>query len=800
MTPQGEVQSRLDPSIDSTVSGLILGALESQESLQAVLSGALPEEADRADVDGASGADGSVYLQALSVTGFRGIGDEAKLELAPGPGLTAVVGRNGSGKSSFSDALEVLLTGDSYRWSGKAKEWKDGWRNLHSAGDARITATFRTEGVSGPTTLERRWDGSDGLDDVPTTAQHHGQKLTDLVGLGWVEPMRLYRPLLSYSELGALVASPSSLFDALSGVLGIDEFVEATKRLADARLELQRVDKDATKELKETLLPALEELDDDRARVAHAALSPRTWDLNTAASVIATRSEDQRGLEALTRLAVPPAGEVEAVASELRRATEAVGRLQQSDSQRARRLIGLLERALDHHIHDGDGDCPVCGSGRLDDAWRQATETQIDELSEHAAAYDGAVTAQRSAIAAAETMSRSPTIRQVEGIDVATVTSAWREWGTFPENPSHAADHLVERHHQLADAVNGVVAEAKARYSETEQRWTPVASRLASWLDDAREALAGRESVKALSAAEAALKRIIAEIRSDRFAPIESKALELWNVLRLQSNVDLESVELSGSGTRRRVDLNVTVDGQETAALGVVSQGEINCLALSLFFPRATLPQSPFRFLVIDDPVQAMDPARVDGLARVFSQIAGDRQVMVFTHDDRLPEALRRLGLPHTVKSVTRRAGSHVEVRDSLDPVNQYFQDAWALAADDDLLDGVVSRAAPGICRLGLEAACIEAVRRRRIEKGDSHRSVEVAIAEARTLNQFAALALFDDASQGGRVLGEINRKFGTNYADAFRDVNTGAHRAFTGSLKDLINDARGLATRLRTV
>ena len=77
-------------------------------------------------------------------------------------------------------------------------------------------------------------------------------------------------------------------------------------------------------------------------------------------------------------------------------------------------------------------------------------------------------------------------------------------------------------------------------------------------------------------------------------------------------------IQLTGDGTRRRVVLDVTVDGVEGAALGVMSQGELHSLALSLFVPRATLPESPFRFIVIDDPVQSMDPARVDGLARVL--------------------------------------------------------------------------------------------------------------------------------------------------------------------------------------
>jgi len=51
-------------------------------------------------------------------------------------------------------------------------------------------------------------------------------------------------------------------------------------------------------------------------------------------------------------------------------------------------------------------------------------------------------------------------------------------------------------------------------------------------------------------------------------------------------------------------------------------QIRIRTTALSLFLPRATLPESPFRFVVIDDPVQSMDPARVDGLARALEETA----------------------------------------------------------------------------------------------------------------------------------------------------------------------------------
>src|SRR5690606_3509265 len=124
----------------------------------------------------------------------------------------------------------------------------------------------------------------------------------------------------------------------------------------------------------------------------------------------------------------------------------------------------------------------------------------------------------------------------------------------------------------------------------------------------------------------------------------------------------------------------VTVDGTPAEAVGVMSQGELHALALSLFLPRAMLPESPFRFLAIDDPVQSLDPARIDGLGRVLADAARTRQVIVFTHGDRLPDAVRRLGLPATIRRVSRRDRSVVDVHEAADPVLGYLDDARAVA------------------------------------------------------------------------------------------------------------------------
>ena len=247
-------------------------------------------------------------------------------------------------------------------------------------------------------------------------------------------------------------------------------------------------------------------------------------------------------------------------------------------------------------------------------------------------------------------------------------------------------------------------------------------------------------------------------------------------------------------GLLRQVELDVTVDGVEGAALGVMSQGEQNALALSLFIPRATLPESPFRFLVIDDPVQSMDPSRIDGLARVLHETAGKRQVVVFTHDDRLPEAVRRLAVPATVIEVTRREGSAVEPRRAKDPVARYIEDAMAVAFTEGLPAEAAARVVPGLCREALEAACMEAVRRRRLGKGEAHAEVEELLLKAQRLSNLAALALFDDADRGADVMTRINKDGGRAAGDAFKACNDGAHGHFRGVLVDFVRDAEKLA------
>src|SRR3954453_6753203 len=132
---------------------------------------ALDEEARRvlevlADAGEPPAALPPVWLRSMTVEGFRGIGKAATLELEPAPGLTVVVGRNGSGKSSFAEGLELLMTGALKRWEKRPKAWTQTWQCLHHEGPTRLSAELVLEGGGKTVALAQEWPHGASYDDA----------------------------------------------------------------------------------------------------------------------------------------------------------------------------------------------------------------------------------------------------------------------------------------------------------------------------------------------------------------------------------------------------------------------------------------------------------------------------------------------------------------------------------------------------------------------------------------------------------------------------------------------------------
>lgn len=802
-----QVYERLtdDDALDDRTRAVVEAAFDGAPAIRDAL-GANHEATPRVPVPPEVGkARARAFLRRIEIEGFRGIGPKTTFDVPPGPGLTLVVGRNGSGKSSLAEGLEMLLTGESLRWANRRqKEWIGGFRNLHQRHPTCVAAAFDLDGSAQTLRLRRSWK----LDEEPTggtmTVTSSAHKEATLDTLGWTDALTTFRPILSYNELGkALDEGPSHLFDLLRGVLGMDEMSGAEQALSGVRKAIEPAGK-AAKAGRAALEAALAALPDEaRAVKALELLKKRSPDLAALLEIAAGAPEDVgrvATLRGLTALGVPNVNDVLQIAKELREAVEHHRELGVAAAGLQFETADLLERALRWHERDNAKRCPVCESDNvLDDAWQARAAKRLAELKQSSSNVAAAAQREKAAIDAAKRLHRSLAAPRELGLaSMEAALSAYQTWAAAPQSPLELAAHLETAFDEIAEAYAKLAAEASEELRRAQAEWHPARRLLEKWIEEAEAAERAAVDVKTLKAAETWIKAMDQLLRSERFTPIRERAQQIWQALRHQSNVAIKDIRLEGAKTKRRVELDVVVDGEEAMALGVMSQGELHAMLLALFLPRLTLDESPFGFLVIDDPVQAMDPAKVDGLARVLYEVAQKRQVIVLTHDARLPEAVRRLQLDATIYEVARGGKSVVELRKTHDPAEQAIADARQIVMEADVMGPtLVGRVVPGLCRTALEVRFKQLAWARLLAAGKAHTEIEEEIGAAQGIHTLATLAFFGDAQRGAELYAKIHKAHGSEHVDTFKELKISAHQKYEGNPRDLVERAEHLLSRL---
>jgi ABC-type Mn2+/Zn2+ transport system ATPase subunit len=740
---------------------------------------------------------GGIYLQAVSVRGFRGIGRSIRLALPQGNGLTVVTGRNGSGKSSFAEAIEMAFTGENSRWKDRTQVWTGGFANMHEGVSPEIEVEVAISGDSTPSLLNLTWTGQKHTETM-TTITRPGRAPVPLAELGLGQALADHRPFLPYAELGTALDSTTEIYDKISAVLGLGPLADACKSLHEQVLALEKTIKKA-RQLRVALVDRLAIIDEPRARAAHAELSRTAPGLGILDGLLAGDGNEE--YDALRRKADLPGPEMQPLrdaADRLHVARQKMEQVKESAAEDARARAELLELALAHHRrHTDDPTCPVCDSAdRLDQAWATRAAEEISMLRTEAAAVENARRELRSATERLGGLVVEPPADLPD-----RVAMAWQEWLATRSLADLGA--FVAAAQRLAEECQAVRDEARQRLSALDGQWRQVAPEVAAWCQEARAAGEAQMRLAVAKKADDWARELHDDLRTERMAAQGGQARMYWQIMRGQSNVALGEIRLAGQGRGRRAELDVRVDDIPSAALGVMSQGELHALALSLFLPRALAEDSPFRFLIIDDPVQSMDPEKVDGLAQLLEEVAKRRQVVVFTHDSRLPEAIRSLRIEATILEVIRKERSEVAVTVSHDPVERALKDARIIARHPRLPAQVGPTVLPGLCRVALEAAFVEVARRRLLGTGVDHAVAEHQIAEARSTGEIAALALDVPYRE---VADELTRRFGTWAGKAYCACNQGAHdpqrfhELLRGTGKDPIEYVSRLARELREV
>lgn len=793
-----------DKVADDTVY-LAAAALRGDEELAEQLGGQAPapQRPETTTPDGPPPL--RAFLRSITVSGFRGIGTRTTLELNPYCGITVISGRNGSGKSSFAEALEYALTGTSYRWANKkGQHWEASWRNLHAGEPAAITVDFAMEPDdkrSGTTaTVGVDWPPGGKKDAAERWSQIKGQKREPVSALGWQSALNTYRPLMSYDELGGLFEEgQSALYDALNILLNLDEISAADARLKQVEKKLGEPRKAAT-EARTRLRQTLDGVDDPRAAQVKKLTAKAPYDLAAITATTLGTATDQAStiarLRTVAALEVPDAVKATEVANELREAIEAHASGADDEVKAMAARAGLLRDALHLHADAGDGTCPVCETGQLDAAWRTAAEERLREAD--------AITAKHQQVTQRLTRARSAatrffdevsTVAVVEGVELTALSTFGQALSDAKAVPGSVADlpaHVETSTAELAAAADLLRTEAGEQADELEDAWAPTARLISSWIEKETAAREDDQRLQRVKAAVTWLRKCAATLRERRLAPMVTQAGEIWGRMRHESNVDIGNISLEGAATRRHVVVDGTVDGVPAGALSVMSQGELHSLALALFIPRATTPASPFRFLVLDDPIQAMDPAKIGGFLDVLIELAKDRQVIVFSHDDRLPAAIRARSVAAQLLDVTREQGSQVVVKENDLPANRYVADAVAVILDDDMDELIKRKAVPGLFRMAIEAAAHQRFYTDRARAGSAYHETDAAWEGAKNTQHCVALALNGDASS------DISswKSFRAHRFPTLAICATGVHKGATldrGTIKDLRETVRDI-------
>jgi hypothetical protein len=795
----------------------VLAACEGQEALAACISGSvIPERPATAGGESSTAAVPPTYVSSIQVRAFRGIGDDSHLRFTPGPGVTLVVGRNGSGKSSFAEGAEVAFTGTSARWAAKGStEWQKGWRNVHSGLAPRLVVELVQEGIGAKARVERTWGDPDDFKSGVSQVVGTDRSTQQLANTGWNAALEHYRPFLSYSELGGMLAGgPTKIYEALLAGLGLDEFVRVRDQLAASEGEqgkLWDVARKAGTTLGE-MAQALSAQHPEEPRFASLAglLAKTKRDVDAIGSVVAGRSGDEAGqlFEALGEIAAPVTPDsLDAVPRALREAADEVRAVRGRAEGLMLGLSKLLKEALAYAQTAPQDSCPVCGSATpLDAAWQASTTTRLQEIDTAALHARQIEDRLRELVRVVRTTFISApgvvTRASGDGMESAQrLASCWSDWarGASLGDAEALASHVETCGPALLTALDAMRKEAQDEAARRDVVWQPFARDVADWVAQQRSATAAKAREKDLADAK---KWVAAEIeaeREGRFAPVKARAIDFWNLIARESNVHLQDIELTGHGNAKRVALKVTVDDKDAPALGVLSQGELNAMTLSLFLPRVLMPATPFGFVIVDDPVQAMDEVRVDGLAHVLAEVGKARQVVVFTHDARLPEAFERLSLPHAKRRVTRGLGSAVVVSQLIGPWEQRLKDALDVTLTPDLPEHISGRVVPGFCRQALEAACLDVLRRHWLGRGDAHADVEKQLAR-RGLRELLAMLFFGDPHKPQGLEARLRKLKVKGAVEIVTDCQNGAHDGFSGNLKDMVERTRSLCDELGKV
>ncbi|MBA3503145.1 MAG: AAA family ATPase, partial [Deltaproteobacteria bacterium] len=578
-------------------------------------------------------------LTKISLQAFRGVLDAYDIKLDQGQSLL-MYGDNGTGKSSFADAIEWYFTGDIELL---AKEGRDhAVRHLGASKDQKTLVAISTNGELG---------GSCAPKSPNETAIEAASRETFLLR---------GRTIADFVD-----KSKGEKWSALQRLLGLGAIDELRTDLQKARSELKRTRDDATAKVKQVAAAVVaQKVEPEKAKV-DAALAK----LAKACGFEAQDTiEDYAKLDLLALIdpakapmssarAVKAALVAEIDATEIDIDTDAFGAWNETvdgDMGDPTQVDVLAAASRFVEAHPDAKQCPVCDKKVTAKALETKIAATLAELQEQSEQFS---TSETLADNAADALSQAQkerarwrtkakevgvelpaisdcakavksAIAERRAIDVKTVSAfvdslpAWdnnartllASQSAEPEPPStrnHAIEfgQLLVAAKQWSDA-SAVELRAKKAYERADAVFELCQSEQRKYVQNVLEQIS------------AEVARLFERLHPDT-GKIGSVAVETWG--------------------DKGIELAVDFYGQRQRPLhGVLSESYMNSVAIVLFLAMARTFNERLNFLVLDDVVNSFDVTHRGRLGDLLIEEFQDWQLVVLTHDRYFFEQVRR--------------------------------------------------------------------------------------------------------------------------------------------------------------
>lgn len=631
----------------------------------------------------------TIRLLKITLEGFRGFAQEQTIDLDAD--AVVIQGDNGTGKTSLVDGLLWLF-------SGQLNHLGERVRGIRQTEDI-LASRFNPSGATVELTISRqheiyaaRRSGNQRSNvltvEVPDGSVLQGHdaeaRLAQVFGIeslpALAQNVSTWGVLRQDAIRSALDETGGALHERVSALVGLERVSafaaaasRASKGLVRERTEARRI-RDSSRQRAQT---AATRHDDAARRAASAeelqklvsariinlrALGSGTVglsvsnhpDLNEIAEIGKDAATVLDQLAAFDRWVVDLAEFPPNPDELVRQAEVAAARAEQAAAEateRAPTLVQLATAALDLV----DEHCPVCAQPVDQELVRNNLRQVLKQAATQAAQ---AQTAQDQLAQARRGLASARAVVSAKAAAVEELSKASMQLAAFLESPARSI-RLVERPHD-SRSVGIVVRDLTALqqglrelYREVRQASGAEIANLSDLVAESRSALETAEvNLQALerrcdqakeleSAANAAAEEIL-EAALQALAPSFAEVFD-----RLSPNPAFTQLRSRQDVMRNRNQVIPMVRDPErdieANPLLVFSEGQLNIVALSYFLGMAlNARDAALPFLVLDDPLQALDVVGILGFSDLCRQIRSRRQLLITTHDRRFADVLVR--------------------------------------------------------------------------------------------------------------------------------------------------------------